>query len=78
MTENNTKTTVYLDSDDYRRLQAIAKAEGKPTAQRVREAVRSFVEAHSPPRPASIGSGRSGRGDVAERAAKLLGGMGGE
>lgn len=78
MTDTTTKTTVYFDPDDYRRLQAIAKASGQPAAQLVREAVRQFVAANAPPRPRSIGSGRSGRGDVSERAEELLAGMGDE
>jgi predicted transcriptional regulator len=78
MSELTTKTTVYFDADDYRRLQAIAEAQGKPAAQLVREAVRSFVAANSPARPTSIGAGSSGKGDVAERAEELLRGMGHE
>lgn len=78
MSEDISKTTVYFDTDDYRRLQAIAKAEGKPAAQLIREAVRSFVVSRSGGRPGSIGAGRSGRGDVAERAEELLAGMGDE
>ena len=54
------KKTVYLDPADYRRLQAIARAE--------RRAPR--------PRPRFIGSGRSKLGDVAERAEEYLEGMG--
>jgi predicted transcriptional regulator len=72
-----TKTTVYLDAEDYRRLKALARAQGRSTAELVREAVSLYARAQHPPRrPTSIGAGRSGRGDVAERAEELLRGMG--
>ena len=71
------KTTVYLDADDYRRLKAIARAQGRTTAELVREAVAVYARAQqSQARPASIATGRSGRGDLAERSEELLEGMG--
>jgi predicted transcriptional regulator len=74
-----TKTTVYLDAADYRRLKAIAKAEGRSTADLVREAVSRYARQEaSRPRPRSLGAGHSGRGDLSERAEELLGGMGRE
>jgi predicted transcriptional regulator len=76
MTEN-TKTTVYLDAADYRRLQALARAEGRATADLVREAVAVYAAARtSKAGPTSIGAGRSGRKNLSERAESLLGGMG--
>lgn len=71
------KTTVYLDPEDYRRLKAIARSQGRTAAELVREAVAEYARSHPlPARPASIGAGRSGRNDVAERAEELLEGMG--
>jgi hypothetical protein len=71
------KTTVYLDSVDYGRLKAIARAKGRPPAELVREAVAQYVASERPHRrPRSIGAGRSRTGDIAERAEALLPGMG--
>ena len=71
------KTTVYLDADDYRRLKSIARAEGKPPASLVRQAVAEFAERYGKKaRPRSIGSGHSGRGDLSEKAEELLKGIG--
>jgi hypothetical protein len=71
------KTTVYLDADDYARLKEIAHAEGRAPAELVREAVAEYSQRKRPyKRPECIGAGHSGRGDVSERAEKLLSGMG--
>lgn len=71
------KTTIYLDSAEHRRLKALAAAEGRPAAELIREAVAEYVARRSPERrPASIGAGRSGRGDLSERAEDLLRGFG--
>jgi predicted transcriptional regulator len=76
---STTKTTIYLDASDYRRLQAIARSEGRPAAELVREAVSAYVSRLRPgARPASIGVGHSGRGDLSERAEELLAGLGRE
>ena len=73
----STKTTVYLDSADYRQLKAIARAKGKSAAELVREAVAQYAHRHhGAPTPASIGVGRSGRRDLSERAEDLLAGIG--
>jgi hypothetical protein len=75
--DTSTKTTVYLDSADYRRLKALASAQGRTAAELVREAVALYARAHAaPPRPGSIGAGSSGRGDLSERVEDLLKGMG--
>jgi len=72
-----TKTTVYLFADDYRRLKALARTTRRTTAELVREAVAEYAQRHAPGvRPASVAAGRSGRGDVAERAEELLRGLG--
>ncbi len=70
------KTTVYLDRDDYARLRARARAEGRPPAELVREAVAAYVVDRPAVLPRSLGRGRSGRGDLAERAEELLAGLG--
>jgi hypothetical protein len=73
------KTTVYLDEGDYRRLKAIGREIRLSPAALVREAVSEFARKHGRRRKIlSLGAGHSGRGDVAERAEKLLEGMGGE
>src|SRR2546430_17632382 len=72
-----TKTTVYLTAADYRRLKALARATDRTTAELVREAVAEYARRHAPgAHPKSLGAGRSGRGDVAERAEELLRGLG--
>lgn len=73
----DTKTTIYLDPADYRRLKALARVQDRPVAQLIREAVAEYARRHaSTPTPRSIGAGRSRRGNVAERAEELLGDMG--
>jgi predicted transcriptional regulator len=73
----NVRTTVYLDPADYRRLKALARAQGRSAAELVREAVSEYARKRAAPDlPQSLGAGRSGRGDVAERAEELLSGLG--
>ena len=70
------KTTVYLNSADYRRLKAIARAKGCAPAELVREAVARYAASETPERHArSVGAGRSGRADLSERAEELLAGL---
>ena len=69
------KTTVYLDAADYRRIQAIAKAEGRSAAELVREAVALFARGRAHATPSSIAIGRSGRRHLSEDAETLLDGM---
>ena len=72
-----TKTTVYLHEGDYRRLKAIARGQGRTPAALVRDAVAEYARRHGRRRlPRSVGAGRSGRGDLSERAEDLLKGMG--
>jgi predicted transcriptional regulator len=72
-----TKTTVYLDDADYRRLKAIARSQGRTSAELVREAVAQYVNARvGTARPTSIGAGRSGRRDLSTRTDELLKGFG--
>ena len=70
------KTTVYLDDSDYLRLKSMARQQGRKTAELVREAVSQYARRGGTKKPRSLGMGRSGRGDVAERAEALLKGMG--
>lgn len=75
--DDQVKTTVYLDADDYRRLKLLAKAQGRPAAEMVREAVAIYARSQPlPVRPSSIAAGRSGRGDLSEQAESLLSGLG--
>lgn len=68
-----TKTTVYLNAADYRRLKALARARGATAAELVREAVALYTRGHTAQgAPQSVGAGRSGRGDLSERAEDLL------
>lgn len=72
-----TKTTVYLDEADYRRLKAIAREMGRTPAELVRAAVAEYATRHERKRrPRTIGLGHSGRRDLSERAEELLAGMG--
>lgn len=71
------KTTLYLDSDVHRQLKLLARQRGRPVAELVREAVAEYAARHAGRAvPASLGMGRSGRGDLGERAEELLRGMG--
>ena len=75
--DDTTKTTVYLNSSDYRRLRALAVAQGRSAAELVREAVAIYTRTHeSTTLPSSVARGRSGRGDLSERAEELLTGLG--
>ena len=77
MTDDMEKTTVYLNKADYRRLKRLAREERRPAAELVREAVAEYASRRAPlVSPSSIGSGRSGRGDLSERSEDLLRGMG--
>jgi len=71
------KTTVYLDAGDYRRLKALAGAEGRSTAELIRAAVAEYARLRARPAlPSSLGAGRSRDGTLSERAEELLEGMG--
>jgi hypothetical protein len=71
------KTTVYLNSEDYRALKRIAAKTRRPPAELVREAVAEYAARHQGRRvPRSVGAFRSGRQDLSDRAEDLLKGMG--
>jgi predicted transcriptional regulator len=77
--DGSVKTTVYLDADAYRRLKAAARSQGRTAAELVREAVTEYVVRRTTQaRPSSLAAGRSGRGDLSERAEELLAGLGDE
>ncbi len=70
------KTTLYLESGDYRRLKVLAGARGVAPAQLVREAVAEYVARNDVRhRPRSVGKFSSGRTDLSERAEELLSGL---
>jgi hypothetical protein len=72
-----TKTTVYLPAAEYRRLQALARSEGRSTAELIREAVAEYAGRRAgQKRPRTLGAFRSGRRTIAEKAEKLLEGFG--
>ena len=72
-----TKTTVYLPVAEYRRLKALAEAEGRSTAELVREAVIEYAQRRAAAaRPRSIGAIRTGRSNLSEKAEELLDGFG--
>ena len=72
-----TKTTVYLRTRDYRLLKAIARQQERPAAELVREAVAEYTSRKGRrAKPRSLGVGRSGRHDLSERAEELLARMG--
>jgi predicted transcriptional regulator len=69
------KTTIYLDSADYQRLKTMARRQGRKPAELVREAVAAYARRGTRV-PRSLGAGRSGKGNLSERAEVLLKGMG--
>ena len=72
-----TKTTVYLDAAEYRRLKALASKEGRSAAELIRDAVSEYTRRKAPRvLPTSLGVGRSGDESLAERSEELLKGMG--
>jgi hypothetical protein len=71
------KTTVYLDAADYRRIKALAAAEGRSAAELIRAAVSTYARSRGGViLPSSLGAGRSGDGALSERTDELLGGLG--
>lgn len=67
------KTTVYLEADEYRRLKALARAQGRSAAELIRIAVADYTTRHEGPGlPTSLGIARSGDGTLSERVEELL------
>ena len=76
--EKIVKTTVYLPDAEYRRLKALARSEGRSTAELLREAVKDYARRRgSPGRPRSVGM-LAGGDSLAERSEELLEGFGAE
>ena len=69
------RTTIFADEDVLRRLREIAKRENMTLSEAIRSALDRYVLRHQPRRSrlSLIGIGRSGRRDIAEHAAELLG-----
>jgi hypothetical protein len=75
--EERVKTTVYLDAADYRRLRAAAQAEGRSTAEMIREAVAEYAARRTGSRrPRTIGMASSAVRDLAQRDEDYLDGFG--
>jgi predicted transcriptional regulator len=69
------RTTLFIDPQLERELQALARREGRPMAALVREAVAQYVAAARERGSARLGfiaAGRSGRADIADRHEELL------
>ena len=66
------KTTVYIDNDVMLSLRSISERSGKPQAQLIREALRTFTSAEKPPLPAGMGKFNSGRTDISQNYRELL------
>jgi predicted transcriptional regulator len=69
------RTTLFIDPQLERELQALARRDGRPMAALVREAVAQYVAAArtaAPARHSFVAAGRSGRTDVADRHEELL------
>ena len=73
------KTTIYLDADEYLQLQRLARERGTSAALLIREAVADYTARNvKAVRPKSIGMGRSRRTTLGTDSEKLLKGFGGE
>ena len=67
---------VTLPEAEYRVLKALARQQTRPAAELVREAIIEYAARHGGRRrPASVGIGRSGPGDLSEKAEELLVGL---
>ena len=69
------RTTLFIDPQLERELQALARRDGRPMAALVREAVAQYVAAARDARSAKlsfVAAGRSGRTDIADRHEELL------
>lgn len=71
--ERSERTTVTLPRSMARKLRLAAERERTSVSAIVREALASFLEGMPAPElPSFTGAGRSGRGDLAERAEELI------
>lgn len=69
------KTTLYLAEEDAERLRQTSEQEGVSQGAIISRALRSYFRARLR-KARSVGAGRSGRGDLSERAEELLDGFG--
>jgi hypothetical protein len=69
------KTTLYLDAVETSKLKEASMQEGVAQGAIVSKALKLYFRAHSA-RALSVGSGRSGRHDLSEKAEARLTGMG--
>lgn len=71
------RTTVYLEEATDLELAQLARQQGRPKAELVREALTTYVaQQYSPrPLPRSVGMGRSGISNLAEQDEALLGNL---
>ncbi|MGQ0736624.1 MAG: ribbon-helix-helix domain-containing protein [Acidobacteriota bacterium] len=78
MANDRQKTTVYLDTEAYRRLKFVARETGAVPAELIRAAVSEYLARHDRRRrlPRSLGAGRSRSGTLSERTEDLLRGFG--
>lgn len=75
----NVSTTVNLDGTEYRRLQALARAEASSAAELIRVAVSEYMARHQGQElPTSVGMADTGIGALSEDAERLLEGFGKE
>lgn len=67
------RTTVYLEEQTDLDLSQLARQQGRPKAELIREALSVYVaQRASRPLPRSVGMGRSGVPDLAEHDEELL------
>ncbi len=68
------RTTVFADETTLQSLQARARETGVSVAELIRRALEAFVTQYGSSKPplSTVGIGRSGRHDVAERSEELL------
>ncbi len=69
------RTTVYLEEETDLEFGRLARQQDRPKAELIREALKAYISREQKPRklPRSIGMGRSGMPDLAERDEELLG-----
>ena len=77
MSKEEQRTAVYLDREEFSRIEYLAQSQGRLSSDLIREAVSEYVARHrSASAPLSLGVGSSGAGDLSERAEDLLRGFG--
>lgn len=67
------RTTLFAEEELLVELKQLAKAQKRPVAEIVREALRQYLSAHrrAPRRLSFLGIGASGRTDLSEKAEEL-------